>query len=331
MVNYASSHPKRASKFKVILLITTLLIVTPLIFILVYGYELTAPSSSSQKAAFAIEKGESTDSIITRLAQGGFIRSPLFYKLYLMNNKLSGQLQAGDFILNKADDAKALTEKLLKGTSERKLTVIEGWRVEEIGEYLEKQGFKFKADEFTKKAKALEGKLFPDTYFVSKEATSDQIISRLNEEFKEKFAPLAGKGGSLTDDEVVILASIVEREARDKADKKMVAGILRNRLNRGIALETDATIQYILGNRQDKDKWWPTITAEQTKSLTSPYNTYLNAGLPEAPISNPSWDSLEAVVSPTESDNFYYLHGKDGNAYYSKTIEEHIDNQKKYL
>lgn len=331
ILNQSNLKKKKVNLYRTGVITLVSLLTSLFVFDAVYNNQLGFPASERQKVNFTISKGEATNSIIERLEKEGLIKNGFFYYLYLIRSGLGNKIQAGEFILNKADDAKTLTQKLMVGSDERRITIIEGWRVEEIGGYLEKEGFNFTSVEFIKEAKSLEGQLFPDTYFVVKDATTSQIISRMNEEFKEKFQPLKGKGGQLNDLEVVILASIVEREARGQADKRVIAGILKNRLKIGMALETDANVQYALGNTVDKSVWWPPVTAEQTKSIQSPYNTYLHPGLPPGPISNPSLDSLEAVISPTASNYYYYLHGRDGQARYAQTVEEHVQNQKKYL
>ena len=129
-------------------------------------------------------------------------------------------------------------------------------------------------------------------------------------------------------EEKIILASIIEREAKDGLEeRRTIAGILMNRYRQGMALQADATVQYDLG---DQNNWWPTLTQEDYK-LDSPSNTYARPGLPPGPISNPGIDSLKAAFNPKDTDFLYYIHAPDGKVYYAKTLEEHNDNIARYL
>ena len=129
---------------------------------------------------------------------------------------------------------------------------------------------------------------------------------------------------SLTYYQILTLASIVEREVQSNTDKKIVAGIFLNRLNSDMPLGSDATIQFILGSNKR-------IFSDQDIAVDSPYNTYINKGLPPGPIANPSLESIEAVLNPTKTDYFYFFTGKDGKTYFSKTQEEHDALKAKYL
>ena len=140
----------------------------------------------------------------------------------------------------------------------------------------------------------------------------------------------AAKNTGLSDAESVILASIVEREAREPEQMRHVAGILLNRLEIGMALQVDATLQYVKGYDQARKTWWAPPTAAD-KQLSSPYNTYENPGLPPGPISNPGANALMAVANPIKSNDLFYLHTNDGNMYYAETYEEHQENIQKYL
>ena len=151
--------------------------------------------------------------------------------------------------------------------------------------------------------------------------TFDQKISELLPEIKRQ-----GK----TVEEVVILASLIQREASTLEQMKMVSGILLNRLEIGQALQVDATLQYLAGQNQTTGKWWIS-PSPALKQSDSPFNTYLNPGLPPSPICNPGLDALTAAVYPTKSNNLYYLHDDSGRMYYSQTYDEHLRNIERYL
>ena len=250
-------------------------------------------------------------------------------------------------------------------TEEISITLIEGWSNKEIGDYLQKQGIVTSVDflqtiksydttEYDsflpKEAKGkLQGFLYPDTYRLFKSTAdrsitpaavaSEQILTKLLNNFKIKLPKdaenLAKKQG-LSLYEAITLASIVENEtgrnaftAEQKAkldeERKIIAGIFYNRLNSGVALQSDATINYIT-NKKD-----PAVSQADLE-ISSPYNTYRNKGLPPTPISNPSLSSILAVLEPAKTDYFYFLHKQpSGEAVYSKTFEEHVVNKQKYL
>jgi UPF0755 protein len=126
------------------------------------------------------------------------------------------------------------------------------------------------------------------------------------------------------------LASLIEREARHAEDRPMVASVIYNRLNEGMKLDIDATLQYILGYQKDQKRWWKEGLTNQDKQLNSPFNTYKVAGLPPRPISNPGIASLKAALNPSSSPFFYYITDSSGTNRYAETLEEHEDNISKY-
>ena len=139
------------------------------------------------------------------------------------------------------------------------------------------------------------------------------------------------KKEKLTLEEVIILASIVEREGKTGQDRPVIAGVLLNRMQKGWPLETDATLQYALGY-QSKDKtWWKKTLTQDDKLIDSPYNTYMNPGFPPGPISNPGIQSINAVIYPKKTEYMYYLHDEKGNVHFAKSLEEHERNIETYL
>lgn len=131
--------------------------------------------------------------------------------------------------------------------------------------------------------------------------------------------------------QVIILASIVEREGRSAEDRPIIAGILLKRLKADWPLQTDATLQYALGYQAREKSWWKKSLTLEDKNVRSAYNTYLNPGLPPGPISNPGIESIKAVIYPKESEYWYYLHDPAGSVHYATTIEEHNANVAQYL
>lgn len=241
-------------------------------------------------------------------------------------------------------------------TPDTKITFIEGWSIGDIAEYLDnntrhdpahivgKKEFIEAQENFNAslypllasrpKNADLEGFVFPDTYLIPPTAPTSTTISAIIlkkalDNFTKKFTPemeQQAKSAGRSVYEIITLASIVEKETGSgMEEKKIVAGIFYNRLSIGMALESDATVNYVSG----KNLASPSI--KDTK-LDSPYNTYKYKGLPPGPICNPSLNSIMAVLYPTETDNMYFLHDqKNGKAYYSVTYEGHLSNKQKYL
>lgn len=171
-----------------------------------------------------------------------------------------------------------------------------------------------------------EGYLFPDTYYIRRDTSETELVALMQETFSLKIKPYepAIAASDLTLDEVIVLASIIEREAKDVASKRRVSGILQNRLDIGMALQVDATLNYILGKTSAE------LTLDDLE-LDSPFNTYTNAGLPPSPIANPGIESIEAVLYPEETSYLYYLTADDGTFYYARTFDEHKENKWRYL
>lgn len=278
---------------------------------------LTTPySSDNSKKTFTFEKGSSSSQVAQKLRQENLIRSPLAFRIYLKIR--SWQLIPGRYSLQASMTIPQIAGKLSSGeVEETKVTFIEGWRLTQMADKLQEKGL-VKKDDFLKAAEGQEGYLFPDTYNFAMNTSADEIIKTMRTNFTRRTADL-----KITP-ETVILASIVEREAQKDEDRPIVAGVYANRLKTGMRLEADPTIQYAKGS-------WESITVSDYQNTQSPYNTYLHAGLPPGPICNPGLKSIQAAANPTPSEYFYFFHTKDGKTIYSKTLDEHNANKKKYL
>lgn len=297
-----------------------------------YWQHLNSPvDKSGSVKAFVITKGESTTSVAERLESEGLIRSPLAFKIYLKTTNQGGKIQAGTFKLSGAMNFGEIMANLSNGMVDKWVTLIEGWRVEEMAERIEKE-MGISKDEFIKVAK--EGYMFPDTYLFNKDANASDIASIMRNTFKQKVDQELQnkiKAQGLTLEQGVILASIVEREARSDEVRTQVAGILLKRLENDMGLNADATLQYILGYQENEKSWWKKGLTNSDKLVDSPYNTYKYRGLPPAPICNPSLSSLSAVANADTSTPYvYYFHDSKGNTYYGRTLEEHNQNVANY-
>ncbi len=268
-------------------------------------------NSTPQK--FVIVKGEGIRDVSKRLHDTGLIRDQVaFFLLVKYQLGIEKNIQAGVFSLFPSMTASEIASQLTVGTEDIWVTVPEGLRSEEILELLGKTG-NWKEDE---------GKLFPETYRIPKDATEKSIHDLLRKTFDLKTANLK------VDHQVLVLASLVEREAKFTTDRHLVASVLLNRLGLGMKLDIDATIQYIVGK---PGNWWPKdLTLEDIK-IKSPYNTYLNAGLPPTPICNPGLAAITAVLNPAKTDYLFYVSDKAGAIHFAKTPEEHNQNVAKYI
>lgn len=277
---------------------------------------LSAPANFPSGKTAMIEKGTGLAEISDKLEEQGFIRNKYGFALYARALNKSKKIKYGKYLFNEPVSVFALTRRLTKGEfgfKPMKIVVPEGLTVKEIAELF--GGFEnFDKTEFLEKAGMLEGYLFPDTYLFLPSAETEQIIGTMKDNFKKK----AGDVG----EDVVIMASLIEKEVSDSDDRKIISGILWKRLGLGMALQVDAVFPYITGRQK--------VLSDDLK-INSPYNTYLHKGLPPGPISNPGLDAIEAVRNPKESSYFYYLSGPDGKTHFAKTFAEHLKNKEKYL
>ena len=217
------------------------------------------------------------------------------------------------------------------------VTVREGLRKEQIGELLVSAlGWSVNAQEqwdtvyADTKPEYTEGVYFPDTYLLPLDETVQQIAQRFIDRFNEKFAPYFDKfqKKDIKWTTALKIASLIQREAAGPQDMPLIAGIIWNRLDRGMKLEIDATMQYTRGKHETG--WWGSIDLAQKRS-DSPYNTYIYKGLPPTPICNPGVAAIDAVLNPRETDCLYYLHSSDKQIHCATTYTEHKANIREYL
>ncbi len=292
---------------KILLIIGELLIVLISSFFLYYYYNLNYRGEGVE-VEFTIKEGETTRIIATNLKKNNIISSALIFEIYV---KTKGMLiQSGSYKISDQKNITEIAQILSDGkTTNDYVTIPEGWRVTQIDELLVENGI-VKKGEFSKVAASLEGYLFPDSYKFEKESNPDEVKKRMTDNFWEKTKNLKITPG------VVIIASIVEREAKFDEDRRKIAGVYLNRIELGMKLQADPTIQYAKGS-------WDPITVANYRNIISPYNTYLNEGLPPGPICNPGLKSISAVLNPEKNGYLFFFHKDDGHAVFSETLEEH--------
>jgi UPF0755 protein len=319
-----------------ILAILFLVVLSLSIGVLYYGFTLTKPVSSTAQPTqtFVVPPGQAVSVIADRLAAANLIRHPLVFRLEIKRLGLEKKLQAGSFAISPAMTPAQVAQALTVGTSDIWVTILEGWRREEIAEAMSRQEFPaFDADEFLELTASSEGMLFPDTYLLPRQVTAEGVYDMLTTTFDQKVVKGLASDIEASDrsfEDVLVMASLIEREARDYEQMRMVSGILWNRIDDGIALNVDATLQYIKGYNQAQKSWWsPPLAAD--KQIESAYNTYTNASLPPQPIANPGLDAIKAALRPTKSEYYFYIHDQQGTMHYARTLSDHNRNVERYL
>jgi len=254
------------------------------------------------------------------------IKNNFIMRMLIKLTKLEEKLKYGEYNLSPAMNMIEILEKLTKGEVVLyKITIPEGYNCEQIAELLDKKGIVEKESfiNLVKNGeKNWEGYLFPDTYEVPKGYGSENMLKLLLLNFNrvmDKLKPKIEKS-QFSLDEIITLASIIEKEAKYNDEKSKVSSVFHNRLKNGMKLQSCATIQYILGKPKEK-------LEESDLKIDSPYNTYLYKGLPPGPICNPGLDSIIAALEPAETDWLYFVLGENGRHIFSKTYQEHLKNK----
>lgn len=283
-------------------------------------------SSDTVKRTFVVRPGAGVKEISSDLKKQGLIKDSVVFFLLVKQTGLEKKIQAGSFSLSPSQTTEEIAKNLTIGTQDVWITIPEGKRSEEIAAIL-KENLQNYDESWVSTLKENEGYLFPDTYLLPKEATIDTVVSLLRGTFDQRYQEVENNT-SLTKEQLVILASLIEREARHQEDRPLVSSVMHNRLKAGMPLDIDATVQYAIGTPA---KWWPVLQdAARNIAPGSPYNTYTNPGLPPGPISNPGLAVLKAAGNPADSDYLFYITDKDGVNRYAKTNAEHNANIRKY-
>ena len=332
-------------KLKYLILIILLSIILALAW---FVFILNSANLATSQQSFIITQGQGVNEISANLFTANLIKNKLVFETWLWLLKSEDQVKAGIYSFPAGISIRQLSNLILAIPQNlaSKFTIIEGWGRQwpEFQNALEKHNLS--ADEFlgltasvkvwreqytfladAPKSASLEGFLFPDTYFVDQYTDNRILLNKILTNFDQKLSPTLRaeiKKQNKTIFEIITLASIIEREVPEHADKKMIADIFLKRLEHNIGLQSDATINFITG----KGLTQPSL---DDLKIDSPYNTYKYRGLPPGPIANPGLSSIEAVIYPTKNDYYYFLTTKTGEVIYSKTYQEHLANKAKYL
>ncbi len=300
-----------------------------LIFLALYGFTIRPPLDFPKKTYFSVKEGWSLGEIAEELEKKNIIQSAFWLKV--ITKVFGGEkgIIAGNYYFKDSRNLFGIAYALSRGEyslPSEKITIPEGMTIDEMAEIFEDNLAFFDKKTFLKLTKDKEGYLFPDTYFFLSDAKTADIVKVMEDNFRQKIAGLDKEiqsfGKPLKD--VIIMASILEEEARTTETRRVISGILWKRLSVGIPLQVDAPFQYFMGKNTFD------LTMDDL-AFDSPYNTYLYKGLPEGPISNPGLDSIRSAVTPVKTSYYFYLSDKDGEMHYAKTFDEHVVNKQKYL
>ena len=334
----SAKSPGKGNSTRLLLAAAALLLIGGAI--LVFGWysdqlKSVAPGDG-KSVTVRVKPGMTTGDIAGILWDRGLIRDKNAFLVAAKRAGLDTSLQAGEYELSRNMDVRRMIEVMAKGeTVFSQFTVPEGYTVEQIAVLLEEKGMA-RRDRFLTLARGYapfdrepsrpdvkyraEGFLFPDTYRISKGAGEEEILQTMAREFQRRFTPeLREKADNigLSAYEVVVLASLIEREAQVAKERPMVARVFLNRLQLGMPLQSCATIQYILGYPKEE------LTIADTQ-LPSPYNTYIHPGLPPGPVASPGAASIQAALNPAEGEWLYFVvDGKTGGHRFSRTLAEH--------
>lgn len=271
-----------------------------------YAFAFSAPRNFPKDSIVTLEKGSGLATLSKELEEKGVIRSEIWFRVIVITLAGEGGIQAGDYYLRDSQSAVSLAWRMTRGDhglKEAKITVPEGFTVEEIAKLFDSRFVLFNKEKFLRGAR--EGYMFPDTYFIKLNSTAEDVLELFRNNYESKVAPLRSEMAEFgkTEDEIIKMASIIEGEVKTWDDKRLVSGILWKRLSIGMALQVDADP-----------------------------NTYEEPGLPKAPINNPGLESIRAAMSPEKSPYFYFLNAKsDGTTYFAETLDEHIVNIREHL
>ncbi len=284
--------------------------------------------SKAEVVTVRIYPGQTGREVAHLLKQKGIIRSELLFKFLLRITASAADLKAGRFDLRKNSSDLEVINCIKTGqcTHYEKVTFLEGWRSEEMAEALSANGIT-DGHAFLNivRAQNLEGKLFPSTYLFADNTPAQKVVDEMVGQYKKNILPLFKKyNTNLTENQVLTLASIVEREAVVHDERPKIAAVYLNRFYMGKRLEADPTVQYALGFALKENRYWKKGLTYKDLKIDSPYNTYRNEGLPPGPICNPGVKSVEAVLSPQpDFDALFFVADNTGRHVFSRTFDEH--------
>lgn len=289
----------------------------------------SAPQNFPTHELVTVESGAPLSDIAESLYDQHVVRFPLLFKIIAMVTGNSHSIYSGDYYFSKPLSMIGVLSRISTGAFGLEpvtLTIYPGETVAKMAQQCEKIFFRCTRERFSEAAQSFEGYLFPDTYTFLPNADERTIVKTLNDTFYTKIYPLQDQilKSQYSLHEIITIASILEREERTTKDRRLIAGVIENRLKKDMPLQVDATFLYLLGKGSFD-------LTKKDLALDNPYNTYTHKGLPPGPIGSPSLDAIEAVLNPTPSKYLYYLANASGKTFYGETYADHLRNRQQHL
>lgn len=313
-------HPNRRT--------TLFLILFGLSALVSYLFFIRPPDAFPLDQLVEVRDGASVQEIALSLKEQRVVRSPLLFKALIMLWGTDRSVRAGDYLFKEPRDVFSVARAMSVGAfglEPIRIRIPEGAMVKDMATTFDKRLLRFDPEVFKETAQPLEGYLFPDTYFFLPNASEKSIIEAMRQNFETHIEPLRADmeafGKPLSD--IVIMASIIEREARNPEDRRKISSVLWNRIRKDMALQVDVTFLYTIGKGTFQ------LTLKDLAS-DSPYNTYKHKGLPPTPIGSPSLDALDAAIHPAKTDFLFFLADHSGVTHFCKTYSCHQANKRRY-
>lgn len=340
----SSSNTSKKNKTRgvIIAFVLALVIITfAIIAYLVIRINLPYDPSNTEKSVFKVEANSGIDQIATNLQQKGFISDKNLFIIYAKFGPSRGNLKPGVYMFSPSMSIASIADTLGIGKiATKKVTFQEGLTINEIARKWAREGlgdaqafvdatklqgtYKQSFLQYRSNQASLEGYLFPATYDIVVATSPEQQISAMLNSFASQVLPKLDSSyqNSAKLSDLITMASIVEKEGKTSADRRLIAGVFNNRLAKGMKLESDVTINYITAK---------TATQAADLKIDSPYNSYLYKGLPPTPICNPGLDAILATANPTASNYYYFIADRSGTVHFAETYQQHLQNIEKYL
>lgn len=300
------------------------------LFFVLYTSIIAPPLAFPTNHLVTIPEGATLTQAAQILAEEEVVQSAFSFKALQLMLGRGTDTHAGDYLFKQPENIFAVGKAVAVGAyglEPYRFRVPEGAMMKDMAKIFSSRLERFDTERFLSRSNELEGYLFPDTYFFLPNATDETVAAAMRQNFDEKIATIQADIDAFGEplEDIVKMASILEREARISEDRKMISGVLWNRIDRNMLLQVDAAFLYSVG-RATFD-----LTLEDLLEKDDPYNTYVHKGFPPTPIGSPSLDSLKAAVTPREHGYFFYLADNTGVTHYSRTYEEHLVKKRRYL
>lgn len=309
--------------------VTLLLLIGVSIFYATYIHYFVAPQNFPTPYHLTIDPGQTLFSVSRELYEDQVIRSPRIFEIAMLSLGNEKSISEGEYYFSEPMTVLQVAMRISGkqfGIDKQRITFPEGFTITNMSDRLTQTFPGFDTALFLELTKNDQGYLFPDTYGFFPTLAPDVVVTTLKRNFEKKIATLQTEFALSphSKEDIIIMASLIEKEAKGEQDREMISGILWKRIAQGMLLQVDAPFLFLLGKQSSE------LTMRDL-ALDSRYNTYKYKGLPPGPINNPGLESIRAALNPIQSPYLYYLHDKNGDIHYAATYKEHQANIKQYL